>query len=331
MAVVAALWRSRVGDARTAPLRVKPAMRPLNGVGLVLQPASVWPPSPLPPQRLLHGQANQPSPPRSVFNSTRTASPLTALVTRKTLTATFRGKVLSIRDKGQFACTFKVIDGNLYRGVKCKPTRPNWQLITGMLVGAVARASVGRPLPNVELRPHQGASALPAGMPVLGWCAKEPGVLVLPSPYEADCVYHHRYVFTLEHHRRMLAEGLAMPPEAFPWASRIPKAVWRGTCTGRGLERTRRLQIISHSRKSPELIDAALFPCGVCASLLRTDPHLFGNESQGLVQPDYARYKYVLDLDGDGCSGRLAKLMSTGAVVLKPWSAGYPFYYRGED
>ena len=78
------------------------------------------------------------------------------------------------------------------------------------------------------------------------------------------------------------------------------------------------------------------------------------------MQADYARYKYVLDLDGDGCSGarphtpaplrasldlaqrsraaisrdldlhragRLGKLFTSGAVVLKPWAAGYPFYY----
>ena len=39
-------------------------------------------------------------------------------------------------------------------------------------------------------------------------------------------------------------------------------------------------------------------------------------------------YRYVIDLDGDGCSGRLGKLLTSGAVVLKPWAAGYPFYYR---
>ena len=73
---------------------------------------------------------------------------------------------------------------------------------------------------------------------------------------------------------------------------------------------------------------AKLFPCGACASLLRSRPGLFGDESDGLVQSDYSKYKYVLDLDGDGCSGRLGKLLTTGAVVLKAWTAGYPFYYR---
>jgi hypothetical protein len=36
----------------------------------------------------------------------------------------------------------------------------------------------------------------------------------------------------------------------------------------------------------------------------------------------------VLDLDGDGCSGRLGKLLTSGSVVLKPWAAGYPFFYN---
>ena len=30
----------------------------------------------------------------------------------------------------------------------------------------------------------------------------------------------------------------------------------------------------------------------------------------------------MIDLDGDGCSGRLGKLFETGSVVLKPWEKG---------
>ena len=42
---------------------------------------------------------------------------------------------------------------------------------------------------------------------------------------------------------------------------------------------------------------------------------------EGLTDAQYAEYKYVIDLDGDGCSGRLSKVFESGAVVLKPWQA----------
>ena len=112
---------------------------------------------------------------------------------------------------------------------------------------------------------------------------------------------------------------MAPSPEAFPWHTRRSVAVWRGTCTGRGAIQSVRLAVARTSRKQPGLVDAVLFPCGACASLLRHSPALFGNVSEGLVQADYARYKYVIDLDGDGCSGRLGKLLTSGAVLLKPW------------
>eukprot|EP00966_Prymnesium_polylepis_P221306 5119371-Prymnesium_polylepis.1 len=59
------------------------------------------------------------------------------------------------------------------------------------------------------------------------------------------------------------------------------------------------------SREHPALLDAALFPCGRCASLYRQQPSLFGNASQspslfgnapqGLTDAQYAEYKYVIE------------------------------------
>ena len=81
---------------------------------------------------------------------------------------------------------------------------------------------------------YQGAGSLPASEgPVLQWCARESDLLAFPSPYEADCVYKHRYVFTLEHHRILAAARVRDPASApLSWAARTARAVWRGTCTG---------------------------------------------------------------------------------------------------
>lgn len=76
---------------------------------------------------------------------------------------------------------------------------------------------------------HQGASPLRGSEgPVLQWCSRSRELLGFPSPYEADCVYKHRYVFTLEHYRRLSRDEHPRPS----FAQRIPLAVWRGTCTG---------------------------------------------------------------------------------------------------
>ena len=91
-------------------------------------------------------------------------------------------------------CRFRMVGGSLYRSRACNPRRPNWQLLSGLMVSAAWRARAeGRPLPDFEVCMHQGAGPLPAGEgPVLQWCTRTADLLGFPSPYEADCVYKHR-------------------------------------------------------------------------------------------------------------------------------------------
>eukprot|EP00908_Phaeocystis_cordata_P017120 Transcript_28453.p3 GENE.Transcript_28453~~Transcript_28453.p3 ORF type:complete len:338 (+),score=78.87 Transcript_28453:108-1016(+) len=209
-----------------------------------------------------------PPPPSASAASTAADAPassvLAHLVTDAAVQATLGFNKISEKHARSYGCTFSLIKGTLYRATgkgKCNPKRPNWQLLTALLVSAVARAQRdARPLPDVQLRLHQGAAPQAKGAPVLPWCAATPSLLALPSPYEADCVYHHRYVFTLEHHRRMLVEGAAPPPAAFPWARRRARAVWRGTCTGRGRIQGGRTRVATLSRAHPEQLDAVSSP-----------------------------------------------------------------------
>ena len=242
------------------------------------------------------------------------------------------------------------MSGSLYRSKACNLRRPNIQLLSALLMSALAR----RPpiAADAELCLFQGANPgalkVPEGTaPILQWCTRSPQTLTLPTPYEADCVYKHRYAFTLEHHRRLLLREGRPPP---PWEARRPLAVWRGACTGSaalynvaggasGRRWPPRARLALLAQKHASLLDAVLFPCARCASLWRRQPELFGNTSQALTDADYVRYKYIIDLDGDGCSGRLSKLLDSGSVVLKAWGSGgggmgvgggggYPFYYH---
>ena len=165
---------------------------------------------------------------------------------------------------------------------------------------------------------------------VLEWCSPHNArSLPFPSPYEADCVYKHRYALTLAHHRRL------NPNRPLAWSLRRPLAVWRGTCTGlaslytsadRAMASVPRVRIALLSKQHPSHLDAAIFPCGRCSRLAKARPLLFGNASQALTDAGYQQFKYVVDLDGDGCSGRLSKLLGSGSLVLKPWEAGVPFF-----
>jgi hypothetical protein len=90
-----------------------------------------------------------------------------------------------------------------------------------------------------------------------GRCTRNHDFLGFPSPYEADCVYKHRYVFTLEHHRILTQQS---PARRLPFANRLPRAVWRGTCTGLAsswhvgnLDNVPRAKVVSLSKRHPNM------------------------------------------------------------------------------
>ena len=101
----------------------------------------------------------------SVTASLPSPSALSHLVSRAAVRATLGGR-LSAQHERSYGCTFRLIGGTLYRAAKCTSCkagpsckgRPNWHLLTALLVSAVARAQQTRPLPNVQLRLHQGAA-----------------------------------------------------------------------------------------------------------------------------------------------------------------------------
>ena len=166
---------------------------------------------------------------------------LATLVTNSSLRSTFGEslvpchRVTSDWIKGQQKkryCEFRVRGSRVHRHSACGVARPYWQLYSGMLAGAAARAaSAGSPLPDAELCVFEGCRSREADRgTLLQWCLADPAKLALPSPYESNCIYKHRYAATLEHNRRLLAAQ----PALAPWDARQPLAVWRGSLTGLG-------------------------------------------------------------------------------------------------
>jgi hypothetical protein len=275
------------------------------------------------------------------------ASDADQLVTATALRATFgKDGVIECRkvvddwdagvDSGRY-CEFRVRNGQIRRLARCQSYRPYWQLYTGLLVSAARSAAAeGRPLPDARLCVYEGCKPRKAKRSaLLQWCVGDAEALALPSPYEAPCVYKHRYALTLAHHQRLLASRAAPPP----WTERAPVAVWRGALTGAGASKWfdrggekphQRVKLSLIAQQHPSELDVGLYPAHRHGKLVRgRHGSLFGRVEDALGDADYARYKFVIDLDGDGCSGRLGKLLYLGSVVLKPeWDGWYPFYHK---
>jgi hypothetical protein len=119
-----------------------------------------------------------------------------------------------------------------------------------------------------------------------------------------------------------------------PWEQRIPKVVWRGTCSGdlsrgdwRSLQRVRLCEIGSTSE---------LFDVGLGDYLVGHDERTVAEiKGSGLMRPrlpSFLRYKYQIDVPGNGnspsWSGLINKLaMGSALLQVASWSVGFKLSY----
>eukprot|EP01082_Thalassiosira_pseudonana_P012692 g11429.t1 g11429 contig5:826938-828536(+) len=110
----------------------------------------------------------------------------------------------------------------------------------------------------------------------------------------------------------------------FPWASKLNKAVWRGTTTH---EQTQfrdsdfhdipRAILVQKSIENPELIDA-----GFTEIIQKFEKQKEELTPQTIVTDripfdDQMRYKAIIDIDGNNWSSRFIRLLCTNSVVIK--------------
>jgi hypothetical protein len=133
-----------------------------------------------------------------------------------------------------------------------------------------------------------------------------------------------------------------------PWQTRSTRAAFRGSCTGNVPEVQEfsiknRLRIAEMGLRHPEFLEIVLGG-GTCrvnrtyVENLSYTPEMekVMKDSLGtnpnpsrlpFSEEDYGRYKYVLDIEGDGCpTGRASKLLLSGAVNLKYNGNGNAYY-----
>lgn len=182
----------------------------------------------------------------------------------------------------------------------------------------------------------------------------------MPSYHEADCyvekgwyrdlgaIKSSTYQFTMQSYLAGLELKQRLPSSMFCnsncsnsgvigspqviWDQRRAVAAWRGHCTGRGYGRKAftkqpRVAVMQMSRQHPDLLDARLFFSRRCEGL--QDKLNFGDKAVEYLQDTMTqRFKYQVDIDGDGCSGRLSKLLASGSVILKHFQRGQQHYVQ---
>jgi len=275
------------------------------------------------------------------------------------------GTPLRLESRG--LARYKVLNGNLYTTRDWNTTRSTKRLANLLVLNSLLKVlqrfqhiegGQRTTLPDVDL--VVGLMSGPPSFPnVFSGCARPAKQTVsMPSYHEADCwveegkqgaaANNHSYLFTLqsylevEDRRRVLANAAFPNPDSkgdylgtafeHDWQRRISKAAWRGRCTGRGYEpglvhKQPRVAIMKLSRQHPQLLDARLFFSKGCAKV----EHLveFGDTAKDyLREEDMQRFKYLVDIEGDGCSGRLSKLLGSGSVVLKYFRRGQQHYVQ---
>ena len=166
--------------------------------------------------------------------------------------------------------------------------------------------------------------------------------LIIPGYHESPCVLDKAsgaelYSFTLFH-----ALNRERQHGKTHWAKKKDVLIWRGSATGRRANfdpknpQSPRLRLALLSEKHPTLIDAALnVHSNPFKSEMLTRPILDGRRvfhegnSSSFQRSDFEQqqYKYTIDPEGDGCSGRFLKVLSFDTVVFKYFRTGTHFLH----
>ncbi|KAM6937947.1 protein O-glucosyltransferase 3 [Xenentodon cancila] len=148
-------------------------------------------------------------------------------------------------------------------------------------------------------------------VPIFSWCGStDTRDIVLPT-YE---VTHS----TLETMRGVTNDLLSVQGNTGPpWANKTERAFFRGRDS-----REERLQLVSLSKKSPELLDA-----GITAWFFFRDREKHVGKAPLVGFFDFFKYKYQVNVDGTVAAYRFPYLMLGNSLVLKQDSQYYEHFY----
>ncbi|XP_077372441.1 protein O-glucosyltransferase 3 isoform X2 [Festucalex cinctus] len=164
---------------------------------------------------------------------------------------------------------------------------------------------------NVGDWPLETRSADANPVPILSWCGStDSRDIVLPT-YEVTRS-------TLESMRGVTNDLLSIQGNTGPsWANKTDRAFFRGRDS-----REERLQLVSLSKKHPELLDA-----GITGWFFFRDREKQVGKAPLVGFFDFFKYKYQVNVDGTVAAYRFPYLMLGDSLVLKQDSHYYEHFY----
>uniref|UniRef100_A0A3Q3A097 Protein O-glucosyltransferase 3 n=1 Tax=Kryptolebias marmoratus TaxID=37003 RepID=A0A3Q3A097_KRYMA len=205
---------------------------------------------------------------------------------------------------------YAVIDNRVYRRTLGKYT--DFKMFSDEMLLSLTRKVR---LPDVEFFINVGDWPLETrkegAVPIFSWCGStDTRDVVLPT-YE---VTHS----TLETMRGVTNDLLSVQGNTGPpWANKTERAFFRGRDS-----REERLQLVSLSKKNPELLDA-----GITAWFFFRDREKEVGKAPLVGFFDFFKYKYQVNVDGTVAAYRFPYLMLGNSLVLKQDSQYYEHFY----
>jgi hypothetical protein len=151
-------------------------------------------------------------------------------------------------------------------------------------------------------------------------------IFTLSSPVNCLSAFPCPTYQTIIHSQNSWENLLPSYQSMYPWYSKKPLAVWRGTPTGpRKLEKNSRLKLCALSQQRPDLLDAKI------VKTMDGSTHGVYNESiyvgSRMKMEDFQLYKAILDIDGNSWSSRFGALLCFSSVVIKVEPANVDYFH----
>uniref|UniRef100_A0A3B4B8H5 Glycosyl transferase CAP10 domain-containing protein n=1 Tax=Periophthalmus magnuspinnatus TaxID=409849 RepID=A0A3B4B8H5_9GOBI len=209
---------------------------------------------------------------------------------------------------------YAIINNQIYRRTQGKYT--DFKMFSDEILLSLTRKVK---VPDVEFYINVGdwpletksADASPGPLPIFSWCGStDTRDIVLPT-YE---VTHS----TLETMRGVTNDLLSVQGHTGPpWTNKTYRAFFRGRDS-----REERLQLVTLSKKHPELLDA-----GITGWFFFRDREKKVGKAPLVGFFDFFKYKYQVNIDGTVAAYRFPYLMLGNSLVLKQDSHYYEHFY----
>ncbi|XP_029008283.1 protein O-glucosyltransferase 3 [Betta splendens] len=205
---------------------------------------------------------------------------------------------------------YAIINNQVYRRTLGKYT--DFKMFSDEMLLSLTRKVV---VPDVEFYINVGDWPLETRsvepLPVLSWCGSTDTKDIILPTYE---VTHS----TLETMRGVTNDLLSVQGNTGPtWANKTELAFFRGRDS-----REERLQLVSMSKKNPELLDA-----GITGWFFFREREKYVGKAPLVGFFDFFKYKYQVNVDGTVAAYRFPYLMLGNSLILKQDSQYYEHFY----